>query len=96
MFPELLLPGDFTFLFLHEDLRGQEVVVGATETLRANLHGLNENTFRAGPETVARWLNGDVEETGNRFEANAWHGFAIFLYLAEQAVANVLPMKLDY
>lgn len=96
MLPELWLPGDFTFLFMHEELRGQEVVIGATGPLLANLHGLNEHTFRAGPEVVARWLKGDVEEAENHFGANARHGFAVFLYLAEQAVANVLPMKLDY
>ena len=96
MFPELWLPGDFTFLFMHEDLEGSETVIASTEALRANLHGLNDHTFRAEPETAARWLRGEVQEAENRFEANAMHGFAIFLYLAEQAVANSLPMLLDY
>lgn len=96
MYPELWLPGDFGFLFMHEDLKGREIVLAATEALRANLHGLNGHTFQAEPETVARWLNGDVQEAENRFEAHARHGFAIFLYLAEQAAANALPMTLDY
>ena len=96
MAPELWLPGDFLFLFGCNELRGQHVVVGSTEALLSNLHGLNERTFRAGPETAARWLSGDVAEAENRFEAHARHGFAIFLYLAEEAVANRLPLKLDY
>ena len=96
MAPELWLPGDFLFLFQCTELRGQEVVVGSTEALLANLHGLNERTFRASPDTVARWLSGDVEEATNQFEAHARHGFAILLYLAEEAVSNGLPLKLDY
>lgn len=74
---------------------GEEVAIGSVDLLRANLHGLNERTFRADPETAARWLRGEVEAE-NHFEAHARRGFAVFLYLAEQAVANRLPMKLDY
>lgn len=70
-------------------------MIGSVDLLRANLHGLNERTFRADPETAARWLRGKVEAE-NHFEAHARRGFAVFLYLAEQAVANRLPMKLDY
>lgn len=96
MAPELWLPGEFLFLFRCTELRGHEVIVGSTEALLANLHGLNERTFRADPETVARWLSGDVEDAANDFEAHARHGFAILLYLAEEAVSNALPLKLDY
>ena len=58
MASELCLPGDFLFLFQCTQLRGQEVVVGSTEALLANLHNLNERTFRARPRTAARWLSG--------------------------------------
>lgn len=47
MVPELWLRGEFLSLFNYMELRGQKVVMGATETLLANLHGLNERTFRA-------------------------------------------------
>lgn len=96
MAPELWLPGDFLFLFQCTELRGHEVVVGSTGALLANLHGLNERTFRADPETAARWLSGNVEDAVNHFEAHARYGFAVFLYLAEEAVSNGLPLKLDY
>ena len=96
MAPELWLPGDFLFLFGCTELRGREVVVGSTEALLSNLHGLNERTFRATPKTAARWLSGDVKEAANHFEAHARHGFAVLLYLAEEAVADGLPLKLDY
>jgi hypothetical protein len=88
--------GGFLFLFQCTELRGQEVVVGSTGALLANLHGLNKRTFRADPETSARWLSGNVEEAVNHFEAHARYGFAILLYLAEEAVLNELPLKLDY
>jgi len=58
-------------------------------------HGLNERTFRADPETAARWLTREAEAE-TQPEANAHHGFAVLLCLAEQAVDQRLPMKLDY
>jgi hypothetical protein len=61
--------------------------------LLGNPHGLNERTVRAGPETAARWLTGEVE---THFESNVRHGFAVLPYLAEQVIDKRLPMKLDY
>lgn len=50
MAPKLCLPGDFLLLFQCTELRGQEVVVGSTEALLVNLHGLNEQTFPPAPK----------------------------------------------
>ena len=66
------------------------------KALLPNLPGLNERTSLAAPETVARWLSGDVEEATSPLEASARHGFATFLYLAEEIFSTGLTLKLDY
>ena len=93
--PELWLPQDFDFIFRFLELRGQEMLMGPSPLLLAQLRYLNNRTFSASPEDFARWRTGEIE-AGSNFEANAKYGLAVFLDLAESSVEHRLPIKLDY
>ena len=93
--PELWLPGDFTFTFSAEDATGNGVTIGSVTALSAQLHELNQRTWRANATTIADWRHTGAD-FGAPFEVSARFGFAVFAQLAEAAVEHRLPMKLDY
>jgi hypothetical protein len=92
---EIWLPCPFAFRFESTDVAGNRVWFGSSHELLGDLRRLNEETFRATPEKLARWREEGVE-AGDRYEKSARFGLAMFLALAELSVKHRLPMKLDY
>lgn len=93
--PELWLPCDFDFTLEAEDPSGQDVFVGSSVALLAELHELNRRQFHGAAASYPIGA-GHNAEPGVTFESVARFGLAIFLHLAEQSVAHRIPMKLDY
>ena len=93
---ELWLPSPFEFTFEGEDVDGRRVVVGSTATLRRQLEELNAATWKADADD-RRHAGAAMPPADNApLEQNARYAFAVLLDLAERAVEQRLPMKLDY
>ena len=81
--PELWLPCRFGFTFRTVDLTGQELEVGSSVALLAQLE-LLERCFR------------DCHRGGHPLAAAAARGLAALLDMTGRAVEHRLPMRLDY
>lgn len=92
---EMWLPTRFPFTFLFKDLTGHELYIGSAPRLLEELHVLNERTFKGTEDDRVKWRL-DVPEPGGSFEVAAKFGLAVFIELAERAIENRLPLKLDY
>jgi hypothetical protein len=92
---ELWLPGEFSFTFQTNDLAGHTVTVGSVNLLLAQLHDLNNRTWKAGATEVRECRRAGTESEAP-LEASAKFAFAVFMELAQAAVEHQLPMKLDY
>ena len=92
---EVWLPCPFPFTFRAADLSGNEVRFGSSVTLLQQLRQLNNESFRADAETLARWKF-DGAGSQDTFEHTARFGLAMFLRHAQLSVEHRLPMKLDY
>ncbi|MGH7861955.1 MAG: hypothetical protein ACREOS_06895 [Candidatus Dormibacteraceae bacterium] len=93
--PTLWLPGDFKVPVATKDLTGQQAYAGSSVALLTQLREVNEQCLRGTPRQLARWRRAGAEP-GDTFLKQARFGLAVFLDLAEKAVAHHLPMKLDY
>jgi len=94
--PELWLPCPFNFMFKFLDPAGNDLYIASLFTLRDQLELLNERTFRFGPDDLMEWRQGPPAPEGAPFNEAARFGLGVFLHLAAEAVANRMPMKLDY
>lgn len=92
---ELWLPSPFEFTFEGEDVDGRRVVVGSTTTLRQQLEELNAATWKVAPDIVVGWRREPLADDAP-LELNARYAFSVLRDLADRAVENRLPMKLDY
>jgi hypothetical protein len=92
---ELWLPCAFPFTFKAADVAGNEVRFGSSVTLLDQLSRLNDESYRADAETLAKWKY-DGAGSQDTFEQTARFGLAMFLYHAQLSVKHRLPMKLDY
>jgi hypothetical protein len=92
---ELWLPSPIEFTFEGEDFDGHRVVVGSAAMLRRQLSELNAATWRANEATVASWRQAPPALEA-ALELRGRYAFAVFSDLAQRAVDNGLPMKLDY
>jgi len=92
---ELWLPTPFPFTFRFMELTGNELCIGSAPTMLRELQLLNERTFKGDAEERKYWRE-DTPEFGEPFEIAARFGLAVFMDLAEQAIAHRLPLKLDY
>lgn len=101
---ELWLPAPLPFTFEGEDVGGRRIVMGSTETLLRQLGDLNNATWKAKPDDIARWARRfQAGPQGRRQPANeggleslARHAYSVMSDLARKAVAHRLPMKLDF
>lgn len=92
---EFWLPGDFGFTFRAADPAQTEVMFGSAIALARQLDELNQRTWRASPEVLAQWRV-DGADHGAPLERSARFGFAVFHELAQAAIREQLPLKLDY
>jgi hypothetical protein len=92
---EVWLPCRFPFTFRALDLAGNEMRFGSSVTLLEQLRQLNNETYRAAPELLARWKF-DGAGSQDTFDRTAQFGLAMFLHHAQLSVEHRLPMKLDY
>lgn len=92
---ELWLPGDFSFTFEAEDMRGKKVIIGSNHELARQLRLLNERSWRAEEGSIDRWRR-EGADPGAPLEKSAQFALAVFLFLCEKSVTHRLPMKLDY
>lgn len=92
---ELWLPGQFNFIFMASDATGEEVMMGATGQLQAELVKLNQMTWRAVDEDINEWRR-VIDPNTNSFDELARFGYSIFSSLVEEAVKHELPIKMDY
>jgi len=92
---EIWLPAEIRKPIQAPTLGGEPAVVGSVTGLAAELRLLNDATWRADGEAVSAWRR-EGAESQDRFETSARFGFAVFSELADLAVQNRLPMKLDY
>jgi len=92
---EVWLPCLFSFTFRAPDVSGKEVGFGSSITLLEQLRRLNNESYRADAETLARWEY-DGAGSQDSFEQTARFGLAMFLHYAQLATGHRLPMKLDY
>lgn len=108
---ELFLPIPAPVQISGGDPFGQPVTVASSVELLNELQLLNERTWQASDEEIASWrsqynriipaMNDGQLTIGktkavDRFEEVAKYGFSIFYDLATFAVANHLPMRLDW
>ena len=91
----LWLPGEFDFMFGVEDLGGNERSIASCEALLEELRELNERTFKGNAEDLASWRAKTLDDDAP-VDAHARTALALLMALAESAVANKLPMMLDY
>jgi hypothetical protein len=92
---EVWFPSEFNFCFSSEYLTGHPMMFGSAVALAAELATLNERTWRADPETLARWRS-DAAELDSPLQIGARFAFAIMKHLADAAVEHRLVAKLDY
>ncbi|HOG47500.1 MAG TPA: hypothetical protein PLJ35_21525 [Anaerolineae bacterium] len=92
--PELWLPCPFCFTFRAEDVCGDEVAIGSSPALLAELQGLNAATWAADAATLKEWRATPPPGKAT-LEDWARYGCAVLLELAGRSVAHGLPMKLD-
>jgi hypothetical protein len=93
--PELWLPLETGGAFDGTQPNGSDDVrIGSVFTLLEELKELNRNSWRAADEEIRAWRQGDAQP--ERLESIARWGFSIWFCLTEFAVANRLPMRLDY
>lgn len=89
------LPCEFDFHFDARDIASIELRFGSSPKLLAQLHLLNARTWKATPDVIARWCKEGAEH-GVPLEDGARFAFSVFLQLAEQAIENLLPLRLDW
>ncbi len=94
--PELWLPCSFGFTFRAEDACGDQVGIGSSLALLAELQALNAATLRADATALAAWRRAGPPQGEANLESWARYGLAVFLEQAGQSVAHSLPMKLHY
>lgn len=92
---EAWLPCSFPFTFHVPDLTGTEVRFGSSVTLLEQLRLLNDESYKADGEMLARWKY-DGAGSQDTFDKSARFGLAMFLYHAQLSAEHRLPMKLDY
>ena len=92
---EVWLPCAFPFTFRAADVAGNEVSFGSSVTLLEQLRRLNNESYRADAETLAKWKY-DGAGSQDTFDQSAHFGLAMFLHHAQLSVEHRLPMKLDY
>jgi hypothetical protein len=92
---EIWLPCAFPFTFKAADVSGNEVRFGSSVTLLEQLRLLNDESYKANAETLARWKF-DGAGSQDAFDQTARYGLAMFLHHAQHSVEHRLPMKLDY
>lgn len=94
---ELWLPNDFPFTFHAPDVSGQPITIGSGPGLRRELMTLNARTWRVSARGVRSWREGPPDVGwGGALEVAAQYAFAMLDALTDDAVANWLPIKLDY
>ena len=93
--PELWLPCPFGFTFRAADPWDDEVTIGSSLALLAELEALNAATWAADAPTVKAWRRAGPPQGEPTLEGCARHGFAVFLGLAERSASHALPMVLD-
>ena len=95
LMPELWLPADFPFTFRFMDLTGHTLAIGSATRLLEQLRLLNDRTFKGDEQERELWCL-EAPKSGGSFQHAARFGLGMFLELAEKAVENRLPLKLDY
>lgn len=91
---EMWLPVTFEITFEGEDVAGRRLVMGSVITLRRQLTDLNAATWKAAAADVQEW--GRIPPARRTVEGCARYAFAILSNLAQRAVTERLPMKLDH
>lgn len=91
----LWLPCDFRFVFQAEFVTGTPMLIGSSRELAFQLDELNRRTWAASPTTLAEWIK-DGADYGAPLETSARFAFSVFKFLADQSVAENLPMLMDY
>jgi hypothetical protein len=92
---EIWLPGDFAFTFTAEDPSGAEMVFGSTTRLLAELEALNNESWKLDDAHIEEHRRAG-SDAGAPLEHAARFGISVLLPLARKAVAERLPLKLDY
>jgi hypothetical protein len=92
---EIWLPVEFGIPFRTAAITGNEVVVGSSVRLLAELRELNSRTWKADDQQIHQWRV-DGADYGAPLETSARLAFSIFYTLGQRSVAARLPMKLDY
>jgi hypothetical protein len=92
---EIWLPSLFPFTFHAADLAGNKMRFGSSVMLFDQLRRLNDESYKADTETLARWKF-DGAGSQDTFDQTARFGLAVFLHHAQLSVEHRLPMKLDY
>lgn len=75
---------------------GQEVRIGSSVELLAQMRDLNTRTYGGAKDDLIRWRREMPAGPDERFEPKARTGLAIMLQLSEASVEKRLPMLLDY
>jgi hypothetical protein len=73
---------------------GQDVVIGSSTTLLAELRLLNRRSFAGRPDDLARWRAEACDADGT-FDVAARHGLAVMLAMAETSAYERRPMILE-
>lgn len=94
-FPEFWLPVELGVPIGAPDPAGNDVVVGSSERLLADLRAVNEVTFRGSPAELAEWAR-NATEADAPFDDTARFGLGALHELAEASVRERLPLRLDY
>jgi hypothetical protein len=94
-FPELWLPVALGGVLETNDAAGNDVMIGSSVELLADLRAVNDASFGGSADELAQWRYAGAEP-GGPFDETAKFGLAVFLDLSEQSVAERLPMRLDY
>lgn len=91
---ELWLPVTADKVFDGEEPNGNPIAIGSVPGLFKELRALNDNSWRASDETIRSWSESgpDLQE----LDSMARWGFSIWFRLAEYAVRERVPMRLDY
>src|SRR5262249_52669588 len=74
---ELWLPDRFDFTFTAMDATGEEVSMGSTGQLRAELAALNQMSWRASDDEIREWRR-EVDPNTDSFDELARFGYSIF------------------
>ena len=93
---ELWLPGTAEFAFTAPDMSGTVVQISFASELQRALRELNERTWQANLSDIAVWRRNGPVDVPDLLELRAQFGFAVLFTLANLAIENRLPMKLDY